>query len=150
MDRYERIPRITRELYSKVRELEKLFPDRKFTLDGHLVGSIGEVIAAHKYGLELLPASAEGHDALSSDRRLVQVKATQRDRIGIRSKPKHLIVLRLTDSGDVEEVFNGPGDIAWKHSGKMQKNGQRFISLSKLRYLMEQVTPHERLKRKAT
>ena len=51
----KRVPEIVRELYSSVAELEELFPGRKFTLDGHLVGSIGEVIAAHRYGLELLP-----------------------------------------------------------------------------------------------
>jgi len=148
MDIYERIPLIITELYSKVKELENLFPDRKFSLDGHLVGSIGEVIAAHLYGLELLPASAEGHDARSAGGRLVQIKATQRDRVGIRSKPDYLIVLRLTDSGEVEEIFNGPGAIAWKYAGRIQKNGQRYISLPKLRTLMEQVNPKERLKSK--
>jgi len=33
------------ELYSIVNELEDTFSGRKFTLDGHLVGSIGEVLS---------------------------------------------------------------------------------------------------------
>ena len=36
-----------------VKELETEFPGRHFTLDGHLVGSIGEVMAAYYYGIEL-------------------------------------------------------------------------------------------------
>ncbi|MGQ0721719.1 MAG: DUF6998 domain-containing protein, partial [Candidatus Eiseniibacteriota bacterium] len=48
------IPVLVRRLYGIVRDLEAAFPGRKFTLDGHLVGSIGEVLAAHRYGLELL------------------------------------------------------------------------------------------------
>jgi hypothetical protein len=36
------MPRI-REMLRISTELERLFPNRKFTLDGHLVGSIGEV-----------------------------------------------------------------------------------------------------------
>ena len=36
-----------------VSELEAEFPGRHFTLDGHLVGSIGEVMAAYYYGIEL-------------------------------------------------------------------------------------------------
>ncbi|MCY4128253.1 MAG: hypothetical protein OXG15_03295 [Gammaproteobacteria bacterium] len=48
------------DLYRIVNRLEELFPGRKFTPDGHLVGSIGEALAAYMFGLELLPASAPG------------------------------------------------------------------------------------------
>lgn len=37
-----------------VRDLEQAFPGRHFTLDGHLLGSIGEVLAVYYYGIELL------------------------------------------------------------------------------------------------
>ena len=43
-----------RELYRITAELEEKYPGRRFTPDGHLVGSIGEVYAAEKYGLTLL------------------------------------------------------------------------------------------------
>ena len=36
------------KLYDLVGQLEHLFPSRSFTLDGHLVGSIGEVLAAER------------------------------------------------------------------------------------------------------
>ena len=42
--------------------MEKDFPGRHFTLDGHLVGSIGEVMASYYYGIELYAASAVAHD----------------------------------------------------------------------------------------
>jgi len=45
-------------------------PGRKFMLDDHLVGSIGEVLAAYHYGLELLPTSAQWHDATARDGRM--------------------------------------------------------------------------------
>ena len=41
------------KLVEIVAELEAEFPGRHFTLDGHLVGSIGEVMAAYYYGIEL-------------------------------------------------------------------------------------------------
>lgn len=44
------------KLVEIVAELEKEFPGRHFTLDGHLVGSIGEVMAAYYYGIELYTA----------------------------------------------------------------------------------------------
>ena len=66
-----------RELYAITQELEQLYPGRKFTPDGHLVGSIGEVLVAEHYGLTLLPNSSETHDAVTNDGKLVQIKATQ-------------------------------------------------------------------------
>lgn len=139
------IPDLVRRLYEIVGQLEAAFPGRKFTLDGHLVGSIGEVLAAHRYGLKLLPASAEGHDARARDGRLVQIKATQAKMVGLRSRPQHLLVLRLNRDGTAEEVYNGPGAPAWRAAGKMQKNGQRPIGVAKLRALMAGVAERDRL-----
>jgi hypothetical protein len=38
-------------IYKATAELAALYPDRPFTPDGHLVGSIGEVVAAEALGL---------------------------------------------------------------------------------------------------
>jgi hypothetical protein len=141
----ESIPELVRSLYGIVRQFEELFPGRKFTPDGHLVGSIGEVLAAHRYGLQLLSASAERHDAATADGRLVQIKATQARSVGLRAEPDHLLVLKLNMDGSMTEVYNGPGSPAWHQAGKMQKNGQRSIGVSRLRALMQRVPASERL-----
>ena len=125
-----------KELYKITNELEHSYPGRKFTIDGHLVGSIGEVIVAEHYGLDLLPNSTKTHDARTKDGKMVQIKATQVKGIAISSEPDYLIVIRLLSDGSWEEIYNGPGKAAWDNAGKMQKNGQRPISLSKLRNLM--------------
>ena len=109
------------------------------------MGSLGEVAAAHRYGLELLPSSAERHDATTSDGRLVQIEATQGNRIGISSELDHINVLLLHRDGTTEEVFNGPGSLAWSNAGRVQKTGQRPISRSTLRKLMTRVKKHDRL-----
>jgi len=125
-----------KELFKITNELETEYPGRKFTIDGHLVGSIGEVIVAEAYGLELLAVGAKTHDAVSKDDKYVQIKATQIDRISISSEPDYLIVIKIYSDGSWEEVYNGPGKPVWDNAGKMQKNGQRSISLNKLRSLM--------------
>ena len=132
-------------LYAATDRLEVLFPGRKFTLDGHLVGSIGEVIAAYRYDLLLHTASRAGHDAVAQDGRQVEIKATQGTNVALRSLPQHLLVLHLAKDGSSTEVFNGPGSIVWAACGAMQKNGQRPISLFRLRALMKQVTEEQRL-----
>ena len=139
------IPSLVRRLYAVVAELERHFPGRKFTLDGHLVGSIGEVLAAHHYGLDLLPASAPVHDAIASDGRMVQVKATQAKTVALRAEPEHLLVLRLKPDGSFDEVYNGPGSLVWESAGRMQKNGQRPIGVAKLARIMDSVPRIERV-----
>ena len=135
-------------LQAIVGRLESRYPGRKFTLDGHLVGSIGEVWAAHLFDLRLLPPSAETHDAVGADGQRIQVKATQGDAVGISSCPDYLIVLRLSAVGGVEVVYDGPGETAWAAAGKTAKTGQRPLRLSKLRLLQAQVPPEARLRRR--
>lgn len=141
----QRVPELVGRLYALVAEFEALFPGRSFTPDGHLVGSIGEVIAAHRYGLLLHTASRAGHDAVAADGRQVEVKATQGSSVALRSMPEHLVVLYLGRDGQATEVFNGPGAIVWAACGGIQKNGQRAISLFRLRTLMKEVSSSQRL-----
>lgn len=121
-----------RELYTLVAELEKEYPGRHFTPDGHMLGSIGEVYAAEKYGLKLYEASHPVHDAVTADGREVQIKLTQTNRVSLYECPEYLIVLKIDREGIISEIYNGPGIEPWNMAGKMCKNGQRTISVSKL------------------
>ena len=136
-----------KELYRITNELETEYPGRKFTIDGHLVGSIGEVVVAENYGLQLLPNSTEKHDAKSKEGKYVQIKATQINRISISSEPECLIVIKILSDGSWLEIYNGPGKLVWDNAGKMQKNGQRPISIHKLKCLMETVKDNDKIKR---
>ncbi len=104
-----------RRLYEIVDELESVYSEhgRHFTLDGHLLGSIGEVYAAERYGLSLLESSAKRHDAVTGDGRLVQIKVTQsrakKKAIPLSHEPDYLLVLVVDEGGQFEEVYNGPG-----------------------------------------
>ena len=73
---WEEVKGLLDQLYAASGRLEALFPGRKFTLDGHLVGSVGEVIAAYMLDLDLARASRQGHDAFAPDRRQVEIKLT--------------------------------------------------------------------------
>ena len=134
-------------IYAITGELEARYPGRHFTPDGHMVGSIGEVIVADAYGLELLTASAKTHDARAQDGKMIQIKATQRDRIAISSEPDYLIAIRIHSDGSYEEIYNGPGNLVWQAAGPMQKNGQRSISTAKLSNIAKTVCKDDRITR---
>ncbi len=123
-----------------------MYPGRHFTPDGHMVGSIGEVIASDVYGLTLFEASHPVHDAVDSLGRFVQIKATQGDRISLSEEPDFLIVLRIGTNGNAIEEYNGPGAPVWASCGKVQKTGQRQISLNKLRKLNIHVPDEEKIR----
>ena len=143
---WSEVGKLLGDLYRIVNRLEELFPRRKFTPDGHLVGSIGEALAAYMFGLRLLPASAPGHDAVTLDGITnVQIKLTQGQSIALRSEPEQLVVLRLASDLSVEVVYNGIGASVWSKAGKVQSNGARPISISKLREIDSAVRDTERL-----
>ena len=147
----EKLSETIRELYAIVNQLERDYNkhDRRFTLDGHLLGSIGEVYAAERYGIELAKSSSERHDGTTTDERKrdVQIKVTQRRSIGLSSEPAYLLVLKIDENGSFKEVFNGPGNIVWElvKNKRPPKNGQYQISLSKLRTLNDNIAPDDRI-----
>jgi len=145
-----RFPELITALYGVVAELERMFPGRHFTPDGHLVGSIGEALASHHYGIALAPASAESHDGHCNGK-AVQIKATQGDRVALSSEPEHLLVLKLNKDGSFTEEYNGPGAPAWelvRHKPR-PKNGQYQVALSTLRRLSRVQDSATRLPRRA-
>lgn len=145
MDEIE-FPKLVQELYATVGRLETMFPSRHFTLDGHLVGSLGEVIAEHYYGVTLYPASTEGHDGHIGNLQ-VEVKAAQGATVAISSEPQHLLVFKLLPSGEFEEHYNGPGAPVWARFSdrKPTKRAQHKITLFALKGLMAKVLPSEML-----
>lgn len=155
MEKRKQTTMLIKGIYKIVEELEALWPDRRFTPDGHMVGSIGEVLAADDYGLTLFPAGAKGHDAVSKDGRKIQIKATQKNKktktnkVGLRSKPEHLLVLQILENGKTKGVYNGPGEPVWKKTGKRQSNGQKAITILMLSELFKCIPKKDRLKRVA-
>lgn len=121
----------------------------KFTLDGNLVGDLGEAIAVELFGVELEKRrSTAGIDG-SVGGRTVQVKATGTGRgpafRRTETKADHLLFFDL----DLERavgtiVFNGPDRIATQFLPAELKN-QRMISACQIRRADEEVLERERL-----
>lgn len=131
------LPPAVAAIYRAVAELEAQYPGRKFTPDGHMVGSIGEVVAAAELGLTLYSMSREGHDAFDADGD-VQIKLTGTKAVSMYGESARLVVLRIVSPIEAEVVYDGDGRLAWNAANAMAKNGQRRITLTKLRALSSQ------------
>jgi hypothetical protein len=146
----DRIRELIRQQFAIAAELTEL-TGRPFTLDGHMVGSAGEVLARLRFGLELTDPSTKGIDATAPDGRSVEIKATGGARgvalRGDRPLADHLLVLTISADGQEAVVYNGPAAPVWAAIKRKsdQSNGQRMISLAWLRELQQTVLAEQML-----
>lgn len=149
-DSIAKLPKLIGDLFRTVDELNRLFPNRPFTPDGHLVGSIGEVVAMYLYDLTLTNCSNEGFDALTSDHRRVEVKLTGGTKVSIASEssqfPNVLLVFQLNRNTGFREIYNGPfpADLCEKLKPSKRKVIQiPLLKLSANCPACKALTPHQ-------
>jgi hypothetical protein len=138
-----------RIIYQAVKILEEGYPGRKFTPDGILVGTLGEVLAEEKYELDLLPPKTKDFDAKDCRGRRVQIRCNQRNTTPIKkgAKKDMILALKLLPDGSIEEIFNGPASVAHQLTVGRKADSAGFVGLShnKLRKLMESVPESKRV-----
>src|SRR6266571_9520530 len=101
-------------IFQGIARLKQTFRNREFTIDGRLVGDIGEVIAALEYDVVLYENSQPDYDGTTSAGRRVQIKATFKDSLTFKTVPDYYLGFKLYPDGRHEEVFNGPGKVIYE------------------------------------
>ncbi|WP_274476133.1 DUF6998 domain-containing protein [Mangrovimonas aestuarii] len=127
--------------------------NRNFTLDGKLVGDIGEVLVAENYGLTLLRENKQNYDAKEeSTGRLVQIKSSFKENFYFpyRHTPEFYIAVKILPTGDIEEIFNGTGKMILdnyikERNLKGYSNLYYKLSANILRELNEKVPKAEKI-----
>ena len=140
------------ELLEIVRRLKNGYPHKEFTLDGRLVGDIGEVLAEQIYDVKLFEKITFRYDGISSNDRKVQIKTTMKNSLDFPADhvPDYYLGIKILENGEVEEVYNGPGVIIWdvlKHR-KIPKNNFHCIDIKRLKKLNSTVDINHRIKRR--
>lgn len=152
---HDKLKELIQQLYGIVQQLETMFPGRHFTPDGHMVGSLGEVLVADLYGLQLMKASNVGFDAVSPCGKEVEIKCTQRDRFvfqydGFKAPPEFVVAIKINEDGSFDEIYNGSGKRIWDalKGRKIPKNKQISIQLNQLSKIQPNVTSNEKISKK--
>lgn len=143
----DNIKELIADLYSarnKLKAVDGNIGERwKFTLDGNLVGDIGEIIACYHFDLIPLGRGEKTHDAKTKDGKYVQIKATQGNDVGLGLEKRdfeYLIVIKIFEDGKYELIYNGPGAMIWENTKTLG------ISVNKLRTLNTKVDYSFKLK----
>lgn len=133
-----------------VEQLQESYPRKKFTLDGRLIGDIGEILVADAYDVELFEDVKKQYDGKTGDGHLVQIKATMKDTVSfpVDSIPDYFLAIKINLDGTFREVFNGPGRIASETVKNRQRPKTNFhvVNISALTALNEQIAPAERVR----
>lgn len=112
---------------------------RSFSLDGKLVGDIGEILAAVKYGLELYSENTAVHDGFEkATGRKVQIKASFKNYsyfpFGEDKTPDYFLSINILENGELEELYNGPGSFIverYIQKRNLKHYKETFYTLSK-------------------
>ena len=120
-----------------------------FTLDGNLVGDLGEALAADIFGLKLVARNGTGIDGHAPDGRSVQVKASGTNRGPafrmVDTRADHLLFFHLDmDQCTAKLLFNGPEHIALA-AFKTPWTGQRMVSVPQILAANARVPEEQRL-----
>jgi len=143
-----------KKLHDSVSELKFLFESKKngFTLDGRLVGDIGEVIAEELFQIQLHDKLKHYYDAVTTyePRLNIQIKATFKESLTYNHAPDYYIGIKLNKEGDFEVIYNGPGKYIQKAFSHRKGIGNVLMSfpIQKLKELSSKIKDSERILRK--
>lgn len=147
-----KLPPVIKELVEARDRVKKHYdyPGVEFTLDGKLVGDIGEVLAAQVFGIALTPGGGAGVDGYTEDGRAVQIKATgKRGGPAFRQVDKrasHLIFIDLDFDNEVGIVlYNGPEHIVLRGMPDDWGGKQRTVARGTIKKCNDEVSPYDRL-----
>ncbi len=126
---------------------------RRFTLDGKLVGDIGEVLAREHFDIDLHPENTEKYDAFEiGSQRQIQIKSTMKGffTFPFGYTPDYYLALQITSLGTVIPIYNGKGqvikDYIEQNKLKSYRNSYYSLTLPTVRSLDALVSPEDRIR----
>lgn len=125
---YETIKEALQKIFGGISQLRKALPNKKFTIDGRLVGDIGEAIVQRDYNVTLYEKLIEGYDGETNDGRLVQIKSTFKNSLTFRKTPDYYLGIKINEDGSYLEIYNGPGKYIKKKYEHRKGFGEKLLS----------------------
>lgn len=143
-----------KNLHISVSILKEHFPIKKsgFTLDGRLVGDMGEVIAEELFQIKLYEKLEKFYDAetIYEPKLKVQIKATFKESLTYNHEPDYYIGIKLFEDGNFKVIYNGPGK--YIHQEYQHRNGigkqLLLFPIKKLEEISLGINEKERILRK--
>lgn len=147
-----KISEAVKSLLDIVQKLNVSYPKKKFTLDGRLVGDLGEILVEEFYDVLLYENIKAEYDGETSDNKKVQIKTTMLDSLTFPANhiPEYYIGIKIASNGSLEEIYNGPGKYIFElvKNRSIPKNQLHILPIKKLKEISEKIKEEDRIKRK--
>ena len=139
------------KIFEGIKQLREALPIKEFTIDGRLVGDIGEALVQRDYDVDLYDKLVEGYDGETSDGRMVQIKATFKNSLTFKKTPEYYIGIKINQDGTYKEIYNGPGKIIEDRYKHRKGFGRNLLSFPNriLCELSEQIPDNQKIKKRA-
>ncbi|MEH6719429.1 MAG: hypothetical protein V7704_11150 [Aurantimonas endophytica] len=151
MMRTFRLPPAVEELVRARNRLREHYASSglRFTLDGNLLGDLGEAIAAEMFGMRIGGRGVTGIDGVAPDGRTIQAKVTASRRGPafrmVDTRADHLLFFDLdVEAATGSTVFNGPERVAIERLPGSWV-GQRTLTAGQIRAADREVRDEDRL-----
>lgn len=151
MPTHEIIEDSLQKIFSGIRQLKEALPIKEFTIDGRLVGDIGEAIVQRDYDLTLYEGMEKDYDGETPCGKKVQIKATFKDSLTFKKVSDYYLGIKIYENGTYVEIFNGPGSVIaaeYKHRKGFGVNLLSFPN-KRLSELSANVPGQQRIKKMA-
>lgn len=149
MPSHEIIRDSLQKIFSGIQQLKSAMPSKEFTIDGRLVGDIGEAIVQRDYDLNLYEGMKKDYDGETPNGRKVQIKATFKHSLTFKKVSDFYLGIKIHDNGTYEEIYNGPGKIIADEYGHRKGFGESLLSfpIKRLRELSANVPVEETIRK---
>jgi len=136
-----------KEIFSGIDKLKRALPSKEFTIDGRLVGDIGEALVQRDYDVTLYEQIVPRHDGVTSNGRRVQIKATFKESLTFRTVPDYYLGIKIYADGTYKEIYNGSSDQIKEKYGHRKGFGVKLLSFpnSVLSELSRNISERDRI-----
>ncbi len=125
---FAKVKTCIKQLHRTINELRTIYSKKKFTLDGRLVGDIGEMIAETFFDLTIYAPQQPIYDGETPDGKKVQIKATFKEKLTFNHEVDYYLGIQLDNEGNWNVVYNGKGEHLKTKFGHLKGFGTKLLS----------------------
>jgi hypothetical protein len=135
----DKVYKAVKNIFENIKDLKEL--DSSFTWE-NLTGDFGEYIGINEFDLTKADRGTEGYDAVTSDNKKVQIKATRTGnqiKFHLEDEVELLLVLQILDDATWEVIYYGSFNKAKELKNFSKRSNRYTININKLKKLYNEM-----------
>ena len=135
----DKVYKAVKNIFENIKDLKEL--DSSFTWE-NLTGDFGEYIGINEFDLTKADRGTKGYDAVTSDNKKVQIKATRTGtqiKFHLEDEVELLLVLQILDDATWEVIYFGSFNKAKELKNFSKRSNRYTININKLKKLYKEM-----------